>query len=275
MLCINYCAPDMDYIDEAPQIKITYRAADPTLERFIEVHKDQTIYIDIGELDLFTDLDSLKRFQALKQYTNWILQVPVELITDKNLQVVDNIKWNALKDCCNKYMFTNKVGNWEVLQYLITLKPCEIYITNILGFYMAKLARVCGDIGIRVIANIAQSAWDGIQPLRKFFIRPEDLDAYKDYVSGIEFEGDSVIQEVLYKAYSRGYWYGPVNEIIIGFDDDVDSRQLPREFGEWRANCEKRCITGGHCNLCKAMRAFAERMDKTDTLIKPKVKDNL
>lgn len=275
MLCIKYCAPDMDYIKEAPQIRINYRASDQTLEKFLEVHPDQTIYIDIQEQELFKDLESLKRFQALKQYKNWVLQIPVKLITSEEIDIIDDIKFQALKDCCNKYMFTDVVGNWEVLQYMIALAPCEIYITNILGFCMDKLKRVCGDIGIRVVANMAQAAWSGIPGIRKFFIRPEDLDIYKQYISGIEFEGDAVVQEVMYKAYSRGYWYGDLNEIIIGLEDELDSRKLPREFGEWRANCEKRCITGGKCNLCKAMRQFVDTMDKTDTYVKPKVKDNL
>ena len=275
MLCIKYCAPDMKYIDEASQIRIDYRPKDETLEKFIEIHPNQIIYINIGELKLFEDGETLRRFQALRQYPNWVLQLPIELISDRQLDLIDNIKFEALKDCCNKYMFTDVIGNWEVLQYVLTLKPCEVYITNMLGFCLDKVKIECDiyGVGIRLIANVAQAAWNGIPNLQKFFIRPEDVEEYEKYTSGIEFQGDATIQQVMYEVYRRGYWYGNLNEIIIGFGEELDSRRLPREFGEWRLKCGKRCITGGTCHLCRAMREFAERLDKTDTVIIPKAKD--
>ena len=64
-----------------------------------------------------------------------------------------------------------------------------------------------------------------------------------------------------------------LDEIIIDFNGNVDSRRLPREFGYYRTECGKRCIKGSNCNLCRAMRGFAERMEKTDTIIKPAAKD--
>lgn len=283
MLCIYYCAPDMNYIDEAPQIKIDYREEDPTLEKFIEVHNNQTIYITIAEdFNLFNKPDTLRRFQNLKQYKNWVLQIPISMIStikeNESSIIIDDIKFDAIKDSCNKYMFTDVVGSWEVLQFILSLHPAEVYITNILGFSFDRLYTVCNnaEVGIRVTANVAQAAWDGIEPMKKFFIRPEDVDFYETYCSGIEFSGkDKSIQEVMYKIYKRQYWYGDLKEIIIGLDQSLDSRQLPLDFGKWRANCGKRCITGGKCNLCKAILHFAENMDKTETLIVPKVKQKL
>ena len=275
MLCIKYCAPGMEYIDEASQIRIDYRPNDETLEKFIEIHPNQTIYIDIGTQKMFESAEMLKRFQALKQYPNWVLQLPVESISDKQIDKIDNIKFAALKDCCNRYMFTDIIGSWEVLQYIFQLKPCEVYITNILGFSLDRVKRLCDEyeIGVRVFANVAQSAWNGTPALKKFFIRPEDVEEYEKYTSGIEFQGDATIQEVMYKVYRRGYWYGDISEIIIGFEEELDSRRLPREFGEWRLKCGKRCITGGSCGLCRALRELADRLDKTDTVIIPKAKD--
>ena len=275
MLCIKYCAPDMKYIDEASQIRIDYNSNDETLEQFLEIHPNQVIYIDISKYNLFINRDMIKRFQELKKYPNWVLQLPIETISDKQIDIVDNIKLEALKDCCNKYMFTDIVGNWEVLQYILSLKPCEVYITNILGFCLDKVKAECDayEVGIRLFANVAQSAWNGIPNLQKFFIRPEDVKEYEKYSSGIEFQGDSPIQEVMYEVYRRGYWYGNIGEIIIGFNEELDSRRLPREFGEWRLQCGKRCITGGYCHLCRAVNALAERLDKTNTVIIPKAKD--
>jgi hypothetical protein len=114
MLCIYYCAPDMQYINEAPQIHIKYRPSDETLEEFIQRHKDQTIYIEIEkDYNLFRDRDSLKRFIELKQFDNWVLQIPIELITKHEYsEIIDNTKFEAIKDCCNKYIQqSNRIYN--------------------------------------------------------------------------------------------------------------------------------------------------------------------
>ena len=278
MLCIHYTKPDMKYIDEAKQVKINGdRLDDETLERFISMKPDRHVYIDTTDIDLFKTVDYMRKLQELKQYDNWTLQVPLKTIfkdtKDENPKI-DETKLAALRDCSNRLMFTDLIGQWEILQFVLSLKPSEVYITNILGFSLDDVQRVCGDVGIRAYANWAQAAWEGVEPLRKFFIRPEDAVGYMDYyLSGIEFQGDANIQEVMYEVYTQGYWYGNLDEIIIDFNSNVDSRRLPREFGYYRSKCGKRCVRGSNCNLCRAMRGFAERMEKTNTIIKPAAKD--
>lgn len=275
MLCIHYTQPNMKYIDEAEQIKIDAdRLKDKTLDLFLSENTEKHIYIDVQTEQLTKNIEYMRKLQELKQYDNWTLQIPVSLILDKSNDTVkiDKIKFEAIKDCCNRYMFTDLIGQWEVLQFILSLNPSEVYLTNILGFNLKGAKQICdaAGVGIRLYANWAQSAWEGIPAINKFFIRPEDYEIYSEYTSGIEFKGDAPIQEVMYKAYSRGYWYGDLSEIIIGFNDHVDSRRLPPEFGEHRIDCRKRCITGGRCHLCKVMREFSERLEKTDTIIKHK-----
>lgn len=266
MLCIYYCAPDMKYIDEAPQIKIDYRPQDETLEEFIKIHADQTIYIDTDKIDLFSDGSYLRTLQSLKKYNNWVLQIPIALIKE------NQIKFDAIKDCCNRYMFTDLIGNWEVLQYVLTLNPCEVYVTNMLAWDLFKVTQLCSikGVGVRAYANIAQCAWDNAPDLTKFFIRPEDLNVYEPYLSGIEFAGDGKnIQEVMYEVYTDGYWYGDLGEIILNFNSHVDSRCLPAEFGEWRFSCGKRCIKGAGCGLCERAVEFSDTLQKINLQVIP------
>lgn len=259
----------MKYLDEVPQIKIDYRPEDDTLEEFISVHKDQTIYIDASKVNLFGDKVSLPILRNLCKYDNWVLQISLDQIRVN--KEIDNIKFDAIKDCCNKFMFTDMIGNWEVLQFILSLHPCEVYITNMLAWELQDVRQVCGDVGIRLYANIAQSAWDGCPDLQKFFIRPEDLALYEEYTTGIELEGKT-IQEVIYEIYKQGYWYGDLNEILINFNTKADSRRLPAEFGIWRLKCRKRCIKGAGCHLCTRMLEFADRMEKTNTEVIPPAK---
>lgn len=267
MLCIYYCEPGMRNIDKAQQVKIDFRPQDDTLEEFIRRNQEKTIYIQAE-----APLDNYQIFQNLKKYGNWVLQFPVKYIfkTENGVDKIDEVKFNAIKDCCDKYMFTDLVGQWEVLQFVLSLKPCEVYVTNILCFSINKLIKVCSDaeVGIRLYANWAQAAWDGIPAIKKFFIRPEDVDLYDEYNISIEFKGDGKIQDIVYDVYERGYWYGDLSEIILGLTDVLDDRRVPRDFGVLRLNCGKRCVQGDSCNVCHALQKFAQTLEKTDTMIK-------
>lgn len=272
MICINYCAPDMDYIDDAPQIKIKLTTYDDTLYDFINNHNKQHIYITIDN-DFFKDKKYAERLKEVQELNNWSLVFPLSLIQkEESPNQVDFIKLDALKELSNdNFLFTDRIGNWEILQFIISLEPTEVYITNMLGFDLSNVKKICDNCGlkIRAYANIAQSSWDDLPAIKKFFIRPEDLQIYEKYIDSIEFVGDAPIQEVCYKAYKRGYWYGDLSELIIGLGDSLDSRRLPEIFGITRAECKKRCITGGKCSVCRSMIKFQEIMEQTNTQVIP------
>lgn len=276
MLCMYYNNPNMDIL-KAQQVKIDFRPEDNTLEKFIEINADKYIYIVVDREDMFSNREHLERLRKLKKFNNWTLQIPLKTIAEGDK--VNEIKFKAIKDCCNKFMFTDLIGNWEVLQFMINLQPSEVYITNILGFCLDQVSIVCKRAGmrVRVYCNLAQSAWDGGPAIKKFFIRPEDIRFYEPFVDGgFEFKTPTAIaQEVVYAAYERGYWFGNLSEIIIGLDTSLDSRRLPTTFGVIRAECHKRCITGSSCSTCRTMEQFAELMEKTDTQIIPESKQKL
>lgn len=270
-LCILYDGADNAYEAEAKQVKIIFHQKSKNFEKYIEQNQDKHIYIELKLEDY--NIDTARRFQTIKQFNNWTLQIPVEMILTKDKKV-DELKFTAIKDCCNKYMFTDLIGNWEILQFILSLKPSEVYVTNILGFYLPDVSSICGKAGagVRVIANVAQSSWDDSPALTKFFIRPEDVAVYAPFVSGFDFVGSNNVQEVCYKVYSRGYWYGNLKELIIGFNEDLDSRQLPPSYGQYRLGCKKRCITGSSCHLCKTISDLAIVLDKAGMQVVPPTK---
>jgi hypothetical protein len=273
MLCIYYNHPDMD-LQDCDQIKIDYRPQDNSLREFVNRHENQHIYITVAEDTSLSQLNLLREGgNKIIQYSNWTLQIPLNYIINSTTGKIDLIKFNAVKDCCNSYMFTDLIGNWEVLQFVLTLRPTEVYITNILGFCLPGVSAVCAKAGarIRVYANVAQSAWEDSPSIKKFFIRPEDIWYYKNYINGgFEFKTlDSASQQVIYKAYKDEKWYGDLSEIIIGLDESLDSRRLPPSFGALRAECNKRCITGSSCSACRSMQSFSKILEKTNAQILP------
>ncbi len=277
MLCIYYNSPNLsDIINEVSQVKIdSSRLADDTIEEFIETNSDKHIYINCEDIFLFGNKESCEKLKSLKKYPNWTLQIPLKDVLKYSLTTeIDNVNFNACKDLCNTYMFTDLIGQWEILDFVLSLEPSEVYITNILGFSLERVKNVCHSKGVKVraYANIAQAAVSDIEAIKKFFIRPEDLWAYNDYLDGVELVGDKN-QKTLYEIYKRGYWYGDLSEIIVGLDDSLDSRRLPQNFGTLRAVCNKRCITGSRCSVCRSMKQFAKEMEKTNSGVKPRVKE--
>ena len=113
-------------------------------------------------------------------------------------------------------------------------------------------------MGIRFIANKAQGMWFETD-ITRFFIRPEDCKLYEKY-GVIEFEGGANVQEVAYKAYTKGEWIGDLRELIIDLDEKepIKNTLLPAKFGEYRLKCGRKCKRGGNCTLCRTMREMAE-----------------
>lgn len=272
LICTLYDGEDNNYQAEAKQVKIIYHKNSKNLEEYIKnaAEEGKIIYIEIDATAI--NKEDLYRLQNLCQFDNWILQFPLKIVSTNNDNTIDKNKLNAVTSCCNKYMFLDMASDWEVLNYFLSLNPCEVYITNSLCFDLPNVKKVCGDVGIRIIANVAQSAWTDSSAITKFFVRPEDVVYYEPFLSGIDFFGENIIQEIMYKAYVRGYWLGNIEEFIIGFNDNVDNRRLPPDFGEKRIGCKKRCMSGSGCKLCIRMKEFGQRLEKTDMIIKPLAK---
>lgn len=273
---LYYCAPHMEYIDEAREIKIDYRPTDETLEEFITMDTDRMVTINLSNKDFLISLEQMNFFKSLKQKNikNYILMFPLEWILTKDKKV-DNIKFAAIKDCAANYCFSDAIGNWEILQFVLSLGVSDVIITDMLGFNMERVRGVCGNTRIRATVNIAQSAWVDSTDVTKFFIRPEDIPFYDKYIDVFEFQGDKNHQEILYKVYSKQkYWYGDLREIIIGLNTEVDSRRLVSIFGEVRANCGKRCITSKNCQICKRSIETIKTLEKANLAIDPITREN-
>ena len=108
-------------------------------------------------------------FKNLKQKNikNYILMFPLEWILTKDKKV-DNIKFAAIKDCATNYCFSDAIGNWEILQFVLSLGVSDVIITDMLGFNMERVRGVCGNTRIRATVNIAQSAWVDSTDVTKF-----------------------------------------------------------------------------------------------------------
>jgi hypothetical protein len=133
-------------------------------------------------------------------------------------------------------------------------------------------------VNIRMYPNVAQAPTicEAFSPegedIKKFFIRPEDLDQYEDYVDVIEFFGPLDKQDVLMDIYKDGYWMGGLDELIIGFKDKINCMNLMPDFGFYRLACGHRCDLE-KCNYCDISKSLAAELKAKDIYIKKERKD--
>ena len=126
-------------------------------------------------------------------------------------------------------------------------------------------------VSIRTFPNVAQKDVKNYD-IYSFFIRPEDIDFYSQYIDVCEFFLDGIKNsETYYKIYAQDKkWFGDISEIIIGLTDRVDSRAIIGQFAKSRVKCGQKCLKGEPCNHCEKIVQLSELLIKANLLIDKK-----
>lgn len=249
---MNFCIPYSQYIksnkkDKIKEILISYNKDKNFLDILASL-QEKIIDIDFyyNAIEEKSDLNEceLQKLQLIAEKFNLDIRLR---ISEKDLDKIDLIK---------KYNFPffvyTWIRNWDILRYYSTLGVCSMYIVESLGFELDKVKTVAleKNFTVRVFPDVAQSFVNEIQDIYKFFIRPEDLDFYSQFIDVIEFFRVEEKHNVLLDIYLDKVWMGPLDQIIIGFKENVNNQFLPSELSTYRATCGKRCFQGYPCNIC-------------------------
>lgn len=265
--CVEF-AKDFHYMDEIDECFIQYRNNNTALEKFVEKFKEKRILIKLAFEDFkdFTD-DSLQIdvFKEIRdKYKANIGFILPDYELDGSKKVFDILKENNFPA-----FFSTMVHSWDVLIGLANMGVSDIYIVEELGFELVNAAAVLHDRGIQIrcYPNVAQSAHSDIPDIKKFFIRPEDVDRYSRYVDVFEFYGDN--DNFYYKIYAEDKkWFGDLSEIIFNFNKSLDSRCIVTQFAEVRSRCGKKCMKGSVCKICEKVDRLAETMQENGLYFK-------
>lgn len=260
MFCLNYY-PSENYLKDAEQFKIRYRPADRTLEDFLEEYQDKSIVIDVTQT--FEQLDA-KLFKGLyEKYHNF--KLIINFANEEHLKRVQEYEL--------PFFFVNFVTTIDQLHGFLKYHPTDMYICEELGFSLDKISTLLhsNNVKVRVMPNLCQSSFPETPSLLTFFIRPEDIAVYSEFVDVFELISDEVHQQVIYKIYKQGYWAGPVKQIIPNFKDNLDSRFVMDYFGLIRTKCGKRCLyKQGTCDICHRFTQLADTFKENDIFIRKK-----
>lgn len=265
--CVSF-TKNFKYINEVDEFNIVFENLYEQLLYFISQYKNKRINILIKDEESFVKDNAVETLMKIKE-ENPELKLFLQLDSVES-KILPLIKERGLK--CD-YFFSTIAADWDTFYGLLGFFPCDIFVGGNLGFDIINVSEIAHDAGIRVrvYPNIAQSSWRYISSLYKFFIRPDDTHLYETFVDVFDLTQSNIQkQETYFKIYAIDKkWYGTLDEIIINFNEKIDSKYLPFFFANRRLSCGKKCMMGRPCNICGEANKIAEELKKHD--IKPNI----
>jgi hypothetical protein len=263
--CVEWHGIDNDLLKVVDEINIELSRVkhlnSEVLKAFCEKHKEQRINLCIKEFESGINegyIDTALKFQA--NYPEYKVYIRLPGRAD----VADKIKE---ENSNAKIFFNTYISSWDLFYDYIHFGVTDVYIAEEMCFELDKVSQIAkkNNINIRVFPNVTQSKWAEMNDLKKFWMRPEDVDIYEDFVDVLEFWGDSDKNGVYYDIYSKDKkWAGNLKEIIIGMKEDINSTCILPRFGERRVRCNKRCLKGGTCSLCDTIFELSKNLEKNN-----------
>lgn len=169
------------------------------------------------------------------------------------------------------FFFDVVVRDWETFNTFIEAGVSDIYLVEQMMFEIKEAAAAAHKAGVKVrtFPNIAQRRYEETKSIKCFFIRPEDVSLYEGLVDVMDiYTIDEINQDVVYEIYKDDkIWWGPLKEIIVGLDNDIDGRYIIPRFGERRLNCGRKCFKGYRCDVCETVEALGKNLEKAGLLI--------
>lgn len=250
---------EIEKCGEADEVCIKWSTS-PKFVKFLESYSNYTFVFDpYSYEDIYMIIEVKKANPNLKIKVIVDYFVPTNLITE-------------LKEFDIPVFIQEMAGTWGQLYEMISLGMSEVYIGGDLAFQLDKVAKVLKPLGIKVrcMGNILEKG-TGIDPLKSFFIRPNDVNLYEQYIDIIEISSSTADKSaVILDAYKKQDWFGNLSEIIPGVD--VDNRCLTSLTGLRKTVCGRSCLYGGPCHVCEEACAMSELLNKENMILESIIK---
>lgn len=202
-------------------------------------------------------------YEELKEHTE--NGVYLKFMISPNLEMLTKVKEKKIP-----FFLNAPVTNWESLSlYLNTLGVSDIYVGEDLGFDIQNVKTVAAIRNVQVRFYPYISHFD--MGIKTFFVRPEDISYYEDYIDVLDFTNLPINkQSIYYEIYKDKKWYGNLKEIFPALNIDLDSRCVVPLFGKKRVSCQRKCLKGQKCNLCNTIVNLSETLKENNIIIKYK-----
>jgi hypothetical protein len=182
------------------------------------------------------------------------------------------------------FMLYGIVENLDMLHSFLQMGVSQITIGYELGFLLPRIFTMIKRdyplIKIRVYPNFYQHIdYTGeMSFIKGFFVRPEDIRSYAQFVNIFELavpENKKEGLKVLWEAYVKTQmWYGDLKPLINGLPQSLDNRVIIPSFGPNRIKCGKRCYLDSGCNLCERILDLGETFIDKEVFLIPRKEEN-
>ena len=271
--CTHY-KKDFEYYDLVDEIILKYEdKIYPSLIEFLEENerfRTKTFIINYQNIEITDEISSeleqgvliLKNLK--KTYPSLKFKLKLEY---------DNTPKNVLNLLAKEkipFFFSAFINNWDELYGFLDYGVSDVYITDDLGFELVEVSKLVHSYNaqVRVFPNIAQSTWETSTPIKKFFIRPEDIDFCSQYVDVFEIWGGYNKLNTIIKIYAVDkQWRDNLYYIIQELDSDINNACLLPDFITNRIDCGKKCLKGKSCNLCNRYEGVAKIIEQNGFVI--------
>ena len=249
------------YFNQVDEIVFDYKGTEYLTEFIPKFLKPkQRAIINISQLDIEQIFEYLL---VLKQrHENFVVQLNA---------TEEQIEWiPALEEMQIKYMFINFATTVEQVYAFSQYNVTDIYICEDLGFRLDELQNLRSKgIALRIFPDVAQSSNFKIPDLCKFFVRPEGLDVYEDYVDTIELWHCDDRISVVYEIYKQRQWSGYLEDLILGFSDEfsLNNATIVPLFDTIRAKCGRDCLVDNNCHYCFRNLELSPLLEKNNLFI--------
>lgn len=256
--CITYSKENKNAINQVEELLIQYNESKDFLECLLQ-YPEKRIIIAFDNIPLNKEI--LKNIIKINQ-ENKKIQIALRLSQNSEKDLIDEILKNKINFFINYYAY-----NLDIFLGLAEMGVSDIYITEDLGFNLENVKKIAieKNIKIRAFPNIAQSAWTRIEDYKKFFIRPDDVKFYSQYIDVLEIitVNENTVLDI-YKGLKT--WNGKLNEIIIGIQSDIDNRTIIPNFASFRYSCKKKC-NENRCEICKHIFELSDTLTSKELII--------
>lgn len=270
---MQYCSRYSNKINMSSfnEISIRYEGQNEELVTFLQAHPQQKITLVIPHLDQFFICKSWEVINAIHE-TYPELDFSVCFSEVGAFQLIDNDMQESARALQVPYYFGFMATNFDQLYYLCERGVSEVYLAEDICFDLVRARRVCDRYGvkIRVFPNVAQANVRDNPGHKKFFIRPEDVEIYADVIDTLEFWGEPDRQEIFYRIYKSGRWFGQLKEIIADLNIEFDSRCIVPGFAQSRKTCGRKCMKGDNCKICDSILSISRKLGDMNMIIKQK-----
>lgn len=244
-VCLN-AWQDREYLEKADELKVPWEKREIIPEIF-EQYPNKTVVLEyLGEELTEEEYNDLNMYKGLGR-GNFKMCVA---------------SYTLLRDRAIPFYLGYPVSDLFTIKGLLALGVTDIKVDGPLIFNLMAVKNLVKDTAnIRVVPNVAYTNGlpyeDGILG---GWIRPEDLEYYKDFIDIIEFEDipTKAREQVLYRLYIEDKeWQGDLKDLITNLNHSGLNRMIPTTMSCLRVNCKQACLSGSNCKICYRMMYLA------------------